>query len=94
MTTELSNPHDRFFKEVWSRKTIGRDFLRRYLPRDVVAMLDLKALELVKGSFVDPATACFPCLASSALCWAIWKHCYAIWRQRRSRSVKPMSAAL
>ena len=54
MTTELSNPHDRFFKEVWSRKAIGRDFLRRYLPKDVVAMLDLKALELVKGSFVDP----------------------------------------
>ncbi len=54
MTTELSNPHDRFFKEVWSRKAIGRDFLRRYLPREVVAMLDLKALELVKGSFVDP----------------------------------------
>ena len=54
MTTELGNPHDRFFKEVWSRKTIGRDFLRRYLPRKVVATLDLKALELVKGSFVDP----------------------------------------
>ncbi len=54
MTTELSNPHDRFFKEVWSRKAIGRDFLRRYLPREVVATLDLKALELVKGSFVDP----------------------------------------
>lgn len=54
MTTELSNPHDRFFKEVWSRKDIGRDFLRRYLPKEVVALLDLKSLTLVKGSFVDP----------------------------------------
>lgn len=54
MTIELGNPHDRFFKEVWSRKAIGRDFLRHYLPRELVALLDLNSLELVKGSFVDP----------------------------------------
>jgi predicted transposase/invertase (TIGR01784 family) len=54
MTTELSNPHDRFFKEVWSRKDISHDFLRCYLPKEGVALLDLKSLALVKGSFVDP----------------------------------------
>jgi hypothetical protein len=33
---------------------VGRDFLRRYLPADVVALLDLSSLELTKDSFIDP----------------------------------------
>ncbi len=53
MTTELSNPHDRFFKEVWSRKDVGQDFLRHYLPAEVVDLLDLRSLELSKESFID-----------------------------------------
>ncbi len=53
MTPDLSNPHDRFFKEVWSRKAVSRDFLNRYLPRAVVNLLDIKTLELTKDSFVD-----------------------------------------
>ena len=42
MTPDLGNPHDRFFKEVWSRKAVSRDFLCRYLPRAVVNLLDLR----------------------------------------------------
>jgi predicted transposase/invertase (TIGR01784 family) len=53
MTTDLSNPHDRFFKEIWSRKRVSRDFLRHYLPAAVVALLDLNTLELTKDSFID-----------------------------------------
>lgn len=53
MTTELRNPHDRFFKEVWSRKDVGRDFLRHYLPAEVVGLLDLRSLGLSKESFID-----------------------------------------
>ena len=53
MTTDLGNPHDRFFKEIWSRKRVSRDFLRHYLPAAVVALLDLNTLELTKDSFID-----------------------------------------
>ncbi|MGH9841297.1 MAG: Rpn family recombination-promoting nuclease/putative transposase [Blastocatellia bacterium] len=49
----LSNPHDSFFKELFSRPEVAADFLANYLPPDVVAALDLGSLELIKDSFVD-----------------------------------------
>lgn len=51
---ELSQPHDLFFKEVFSRPEVAQDFLRHYLPAAVVAHLEPASLELQKGSFVDP----------------------------------------
>ena len=53
MPAELRNPHDRFFKELWSRIAVGQDFLRAYLPADLTALLDLDTLELTKDSFAD-----------------------------------------
>jgi predicted transposase/invertase (TIGR01784 family) len=50
---ELSNPHDRFFKEALAQQEVANDFLRYYLPAEVAALLDLTATELVKDSFVD-----------------------------------------
>ncbi len=52
--SEVSNPHDVFFKEVFSRTDVAVDFLAHYLPPEVVKALDLQSLELVKDSFVDP----------------------------------------
>ncbi|MCI0395976.1 MAG: Rpn family recombination-promoting nuclease/putative transposase [Chloroflexi bacterium] len=52
--SELRNPHDRFFKETFSRPEIVRDFVQNYLPAPVVEILDLDTLELQKDSFVDP----------------------------------------
>jgi predicted transposase/invertase (TIGR01784 family) len=51
--SELTNPHDRFFKEVFSRPEAARDLLQNYLPEEVTAVLDLSTLELQPGSFVD-----------------------------------------
>ncbi|MGH9939886.1 MAG: Rpn family recombination-promoting nuclease/putative transposase, partial [Blastocatellia bacterium] len=51
--SEITNPHDRFFKEVLSRPETAADFLANYLPPDVAAALDLSALELIKDSFTD-----------------------------------------
>jgi predicted transposase/invertase (TIGR01784 family) len=51
--TELSNPHDRFFKEMLTQPEAANDFLRHYLPPEVAEQLDLTATELVKDSFVD-----------------------------------------
>ena len=53
MTTEITNPHDKFFKEIFGQPEIAADFMVNYLPAPVVAELDLSAPELVKDSFVD-----------------------------------------
>jgi len=50
---EVNNPHDKFFKKVFSRKSNAEEFLLNYLPPNVVKHLDLKSLEYAKESFVD-----------------------------------------
>ena len=50
---EITNPHDRFFKEVFARKEVAADFLRNYLPADVLACVDENSINLTKDSFVD-----------------------------------------
>ena len=52
--SDLSNPHDKFFKETFSRIEVARDFMATYLPPDVAAALDLDTLEAQPDSFVDP----------------------------------------
>lgn len=52
---ELSNPHDRYFRETLANPQAARDFLRYYLPAEVAALLDpAETPELMKDSFVDP----------------------------------------
>ncbi|MGH2544118.1 MAG: Rpn family recombination-promoting nuclease/putative transposase [Ardenticatenaceae bacterium] len=55
MPTELRNPHDRFFKEVFSRPEVAQDFLQNYLPEGVAALLAPVPPQLRPGSFVDEA---------------------------------------
>ena len=50
---ELTNPHDRFFKEMLARPEAVRDFLMHYLPAEVVELLEVSHIETVKDSFVD-----------------------------------------
>jgi predicted transposase YdaD len=49
----LSNPHDHFFKAVFSRPEVAGDFLRRYLPADVADVMDLNSLVISKDTFID-----------------------------------------
>jgi predicted transposase/invertase (TIGR01784 family) len=51
--SEISTPHDRFFKQLLAQPEAARDFMRYYLPEDVVRLLDLSTLEQQKDSFVD-----------------------------------------
>jgi len=53
MPEEIPNPHDRFFKELFSQQETAVDFVRYYLPEDFVETLDLTQLEIVKESFID-----------------------------------------
>lgn len=51
--SDLTNPHDRFFKETFTRIEVARDFFANYLPRPVADVLDLETLALQSGSFID-----------------------------------------
>ena len=51
--TEISNPHDKFFKKVFTTRDSAAEFLRHYLPENVVGLLDLDSLEYTKDTFVD-----------------------------------------
>ncbi|MCA9997077.1 MAG: Rpn family recombination-promoting nuclease/putative transposase [Anaerolineales bacterium] len=51
--SKLTNPHDKFFKETFTRLETARDFFANYLPASVTAVLDLNTLRLQSGSFVD-----------------------------------------
>ena len=49
----ISNPHDRYFREIFSDPVVAQDLLRNYLPSQVVESLDLTTLVLQKESFID-----------------------------------------
>ena len=55
--TTLTNPHDHFFKAVFSEPALVGDFLAHHLPAEVVPLLDLTRLEIRKDSFIDPQLA-------------------------------------
>lgn len=61
--TEISNPHDRFFKDVLSRREAAQDFVLYYLPADVAALLDIESLVVSKDTFVDKGEHIMPTLA-------------------------------
>ena len=49
----ITNPHDKLFRETWSDKEVAADFLKNYLPEDVLPLTDLNSLEICKDSFVE-----------------------------------------
>jgi predicted transposase/invertase (TIGR01784 family) len=50
---ELHQPHDRFFRAVFSDLDSVRDLLRNSLPPQIIQMLDLDSIELSTDSFID-----------------------------------------
>ncbi|MFZ4700595.1 MAG: Rpn family recombination-promoting nuclease/putative transposase, partial [Candidatus Methylumidiphilus sp.] len=51
---DLNNPHDHFFKAVFSRTEVAEDFLRHHLPVGIAALIKPGSLEISKDSFIDP----------------------------------------
>jgi hypothetical protein len=49
----VHNPHDRFFRESFSRPEIARNYLEEYLPTDLLGRIDLDTLDLQEGTFID-----------------------------------------
>lgn len=54
MATELNNPHDRFFKAIFGRTEVAAEFLERFLPPAVAAILDWGTLRAEKETLLDP----------------------------------------
>jgi predicted transposase/invertase (TIGR01784 family) len=50
---ELHQPHDRFFRSVFSELDNARDLLRNLLPPQVFQLLDLESIEISDDSFID-----------------------------------------
>ena len=53
MKPTLTNPHDRFFAQIFSDRQNAVDFLGHYLPPPVLKLMDLGSVEIAKDSFVD-----------------------------------------
>jgi predicted transposase/invertase (TIGR01784 family) len=53
MKPEIPNPHDRFFKQVFSEKENALDFMIHYLPPEILSLVDLDSVEIAKDSSVD-----------------------------------------
>jgi len=50
---EITNPHDKFFKETFSVQGNVIDFLQGTLPKDILKKLDLSALTLDSNTYID-----------------------------------------
>ncbi|MBF0202254.1 MAG: Rpn family recombination-promoting nuclease/putative transposase [Desulfamplus sp.] len=57
MTEIVNNPHDKLFRETWSKLENARSFLQHYLPGDVLGLMDLDSLTVCKDSFVEKELA-------------------------------------
>ncbi len=49
----LINPHDKFFKESFSRKEIAKSFIQEYLPDKLHNQFNFSSLEILKDTFID-----------------------------------------
>ncbi len=49
----VQTPHDRFFRDSFSRPNIVRSYLEEYLQPELLILLDLDTLETQEGSFID-----------------------------------------
>jgi predicted transposase/invertase (TIGR01784 family) len=50
---KIINPHDKFFREFFSKEQEAREFLSLYLPEDVKKIIDLSTLSISKDSFIE-----------------------------------------
>ncbi|MGA1794656.1 MAG: Rpn family recombination-promoting nuclease/putative transposase [bacterium] len=49
----VTNPHDKFFKEFFSKEKEAREFLSLYLPEHIKKIIDLSTLSISKDSFIE-----------------------------------------
>ncbi len=52
----VKNPHDRFFKETFSRAEVALDFVHNYIPPEIAALLEPVTLEISKDTLSPVAS--------------------------------------
>jgi len=55
MANKISNPHDRYFQEQFSRKEFALSFFQENLPPEIRAVVDWEEFQLCSGDFVRKA---------------------------------------
>ena len=55
MSQKDTQPHDKFFRDAFSRIDIAKDYLQHFLPLAISKNLDLSSLELQSESYISPA---------------------------------------
>ena len=50
---QVNNPHDKFFKETFSRLEVAQSFIEEVFPPDLLERLNLSALKRINDSFTD-----------------------------------------
>ena len=49
----IQNPHDKFFKEIFGKVEVARDFFSNYLPQNILNIIDIDTIESQKDSFIN-----------------------------------------
>jgi len=49
----ITNPHDKFFRETWSDRETAVDFIKNYLPGRILRHIDTDRFEICKDSFIE-----------------------------------------
>lgn len=49
----INQPHDKYFKDLMGQKEQAKSFIKEYLPKEIVELMDLESLDQVKDSFVS-----------------------------------------
>jgi len=53
MDTDISSPHDVYFKKMMGKVKIARDYIRHNLPVEITSWMDLSTLEVDTEGYVD-----------------------------------------
>lgn len=55
--TEITHPHDKFFKAAWTQPGVAQAFLQEYLPTEITAGFGLKRSATREGQFYRRVTS-------------------------------------
>ena len=53
MENIIPNPHDKFFKESFSRVGVAKSFIEEVFPKEIQDKMNLNSLKLSNASFID-----------------------------------------
>src|SRR5690625_1683786 len=55
----MHNPHDKFFKGTFSHSEVVSDFVKHYLPEEILAIIDVTTIVPLRDSFIQKELEAF-----------------------------------